>query len=135
MAARETWANRPSFILAAVGSAIGLGNLWRFPYVCYENGGGAFLVAYLVALVSAGMPILLLEFSIGHKWEGSAPSAFRKIKAKLEWVGWSYTLVCFAIVVAYSIIMAYCFRYVFASFTESWGSDPRRVLDQQCFGA
>jgi NSS family neurotransmitter:Na+ symporter len=124
MAARETWANRPSFILAAVGSAIGLGNLWRFPYVCYENGGGAFLVAYLVALVSAGMPILLLEFSIGHKWEGSAPSAFRKIKKNLEWVGWSYTLVCFAIVVAYSIIMAYCFRYVFASFTESWGTDP-----------
>ena len=67
MAARETWANRPSFILAAIGSAIGLGNIWRFPYVCYENGGGAFLIAYLVALVTAGMPILLLEFAIGHK--------------------------------------------------------------------
>ena len=124
MAARETWASRPAFILAAIGSAIGLGNIWRFPYICYENGGGAFLIAYLVALATAGMPILLLELAIGHRFTGSSPEAMRKIKPGLEWVGWTYSLVCWAIVATYAIIMAYCFRYVVASFTEAWGTDP-----------
>ena len=65
---RENWTSRSGFIIAAVGSAVGLGNIWRFPYVAYENGGGAFLIPYLIALITAGLPLLFLDYAVGHKY-------------------------------------------------------------------
>jgi hypothetical protein len=65
--------------MAAVGSAIGLGNIWRFPYIAYENGGGAFLVPYLIALVTAGLPLLILSYTMGHRYQASPPLAFRQL--------------------------------------------------------
>ena len=65
---RDTWTSQTGFLLAAIGSAIGLGNIWRFPGVAYTNGGGAFLVPYLVALLFAGIPILWLEYAVGQ-WQ------------------------------------------------------------------
>ena len=67
---RDTWTSQTGFLIAAIGSAIGLGNIWRFPGVAYTNGGGAFLVPYLVALLFAGIPILWLEYAVGHKFRG-----------------------------------------------------------------
>ena len=67
MAERSRWGTNVGFLLAAIGSAVGLGNIWRFPYVAYENGGGAFLIPYFVALLTAGIPILMLEFALGQK--------------------------------------------------------------------
>ncbi len=61
---RENWTSRSGFIIAAVGSAVGLGNIWRFPYVAYENGGGAFLIPYLLALITAGLPLLFLDYAV-----------------------------------------------------------------------
>ena len=75
---RETFSSRKLFILSAIGSAVGLGNIWRFPYVAYENGGGAFLIPYLVAILCAGIPLLFLDYSIGHRYRGSAPLAYRR---------------------------------------------------------
>ena len=72
---RDQWGGKLGFILAAIGSAIGLGNIWRYPYVAYENGGGAFLVPYFIALLTAGIPVLILEYSLGTQW-GSDPDAF-----------------------------------------------------------
>lgn len=63
---RENWTSRSGFIIAAVGSAVGLGNIWRFPYVAYENGGGAFLIPYLLALITAGLPLLFLDYAVGR---------------------------------------------------------------------
>ena len=60
-ATRENWTSRSGFIIAAIGSAVGLGNIWRFPYIAYENGGGAFLIPYLIALITAGLPLLFLD--------------------------------------------------------------------------
>lgn len=71
---RENWTSRSGFIIAAVGSAVGLGNIWRFPYVAYENGGGAFLIPYLLALITAGLPLLFLDYAVGHRSTGSPPS-------------------------------------------------------------
>ncbi len=77
---REVWSGRSVFIMAAIGSAVGLGNIWRFPYIAYENGGGAFLIPYLVALLTAGIPLLLVDYAIGHKFRGSPPLAFRRLR-------------------------------------------------------
>ncbi|WP_031516076.1 sodium-dependent transporter [Desulfofalx alkaliphila] len=124
MAQREQWGTRAGFVLAAVGSAVGLGNIWRFPYVAYENGGGAFFISYLFALLTAGIPILILEFGLGHKFRGSAPLTFAKINRKWEWLGWWQVLVCFFIAVYYVIIVAWAISYVAFSVSGAWGSDP-----------
>lgn len=112
---RDGWSSRRAFILAAVGSAIGLGNLIRFPYICAKFGGGAFLAAYLVAMVTAGFPIMLLEFGLGHKAKGAAPKALRRISPKLAWLGWAAVGVGFVIVVYYNVIMGWAFSYLLES--------------------
>lgn len=124
MKKREQWDHRMSFILAAVGSAIGLGNIWRFPYVCYKFGGGAFLIPYLIALFTTGMPLMILEFGIGHKMSGGAPKAMGKARKSWEWVGWLALLVAFVISCYYAVIMGWCVRYMGYSVTQAWGSNP-----------
>src|SRR5690606_7556349 len=96
---RPQWGTRMGFILAAAGSAIGLGNIWRFPAVAYENGGGAFFLPYLFALLTAGIPLLILEFAIGHKYRASAPGSFAKINRKFQGIGWWQLVICFVIAV------------------------------------
>ena len=85
---RESWGTRGGFVLAAVGSAVGLGNLWGFPYKLYSYGGGAFLIPYIIALVLVGIPIMILEFSIGHYTQRAAPDAFKRGHKRFEIVGW-----------------------------------------------
>lgn len=125
MAERSQWGTNLGFLLAAIGSAVGLGNIWRFPYVAYENGGGAFLIPYFVALFTAGIPILMLEFALGHQKEASAPMAFWHIDPKWEWLGWwAVTFVLFGISLYYIVIIGWCGNYVLFSLTEAWGQDP-----------
>lgn len=129
MSERSQWGTRAGFIMAAVGSAVGLGNIWRFPYVAYENGGGAFFIPYLFALLTAGIPILIMEFTIGHKYRGSAPlSFFRMAGKKAEWLGWWGVFVSFVISTYYSVIIAWAIKYTFYSFKLSWGDDPGGFL-------
>lgn len=126
---RSQWGTRAGFILAAAGSAVGLGNIWRFPYVAYENGGGAFFIPYLFALITAGIPILIMEFAIGHKYRGSAPLSFSRMKGKkMEWVGWWGIGVAFFISTYYSVIIAWAIKYTWYSLKLSWGSDPEGFL-------
>ena len=124
MGQRSKWGTNRGFLLAAIGSAVGLGNIWRFPYVAYENGGGAFLLPYFVALLTAGIPILMLEFALGHQREASAPKAFRLIDPKWEWLGWwSVIFVMFGIELYYIVIIGWCGNYMVFSAFESWGDD------------
>jgi NSS family neurotransmitter:Na+ symporter len=109
--------------MAAIGSAVGLGNVWRFPYITYTNGGGAFLIPYFIALFTAGIPMLILEFSFGHWSRQGAPGAFQKIGKKWEWVGWWSSLVPFVIVAYYVVVMAWCFSYMIYSFDIRWGTN------------
>jgi neurotransmitter:Na+ symporter, NSS family len=122
--ARDRWQSRTSFILAAVGSAVGLGNVWRFPYVAYENGGGAFLIPYFVALFTAGIPMLILEMGLGQRIQKGAPGAFAAIGKKWEWFGWWAAGLSAAIVIYYSTILAWAWTYLWHSFKLSWGTDP-----------
>ncbi len=122
---REQWKSQSGFLLAAVGSAIGLGNIWRFSYMAYDNGGGAFLIPYLVALLTAGIPLLILEFGVGHERIGSAPLAYAKIKKNWEWLGWwAVTFVMFGVVLYYIVVIAWCLNFFVLSFNLGWGNDP-----------
>ncbi|WP_051080112.1 sodium-dependent transporter [Demetria terragena] len=118
------FASRRVFILAAIGSAVGLGNIWRFPYVAYEGGGGAFIVPYLVAIFVAGLPFLYLDYAMGHRYRGSAPLSFRRMSRGAEGIGWWQVLVCLVIGVYYAAIIAWALRYTIFSFGKSWGSKP-----------
>ncbi|SON49094.1 sodium-dependent transporter [Vibrio tapetis] len=120
---REQWGSRAGFILAAVGSAIGLGNIWRFPYMAYENGGGAFFIPYLFAMLTAGIPFMILEFSMGQKYRGSAPKTLSKIHPKFEWLGWFQVGIAAVIAVYYVAVIGWAISYFGMSFTQSWGTD------------
>ncbi|WP_281645691.1 sodium-dependent transporter [Parendozoicomonas sp. Alg238-R29] len=120
---REQWGSRAGFILAAVGSAIGLGNIWRFPYMAYENGGGAFLVPYLIAMLAAGIPFMILDFSLGHKYREAAPGTLGKLMPRLEILGWFQVLIAAVIAVYYVAVIGWAISYFGFSFTQSWGED------------
>ncbi|GAA4886622.1 sodium-dependent transporter [Ferrimonas pelagia] len=125
---REQWGSRTGFILAAVGSAIGLGNIWRFPYMAYENGGGAFFIPYLFAMLSAGIPFMIMEFALGHKLRGAAPQVFARIRPRLEWLGWFQVFIAFVIAVYYVAVIGWSISFLGFSFTQSWGADPNHFF-------
>jgi NSS family neurotransmitter:Na+ symporter len=109
---RENWGTRGGFVLAAVGSAVGLGNLWGFPYKLYSYGGGAFLIPYIIALLVVGIPMMVLEFSLGHYTQRAAPDAFKRGGKKFELVGWWGIILGFVIISYYPVILAYCFSFL-----------------------
>ncbi|WP_221566661.1 sodium-dependent transporter [Alkalihalobacillus sp. TS-13] len=125
---RAQWGSRAGFILAAVGSAIGLGNIWRFPAVAYDNGGGAFFIPYLIALLTAGIPLLVLEFTIGHKYRGSAPLTYHRMNKKAEWIGWWQVFISFVISTYYAVIIAWAISYSIFALNLKWGEDTEGFL-------
>ncbi|VEG25672.1 sodium-dependent transporter [Actinomyces howellii] len=120
---REQWSSQIGFLIAAIGSAIGLGNIWRFPGVAYTNGGGAFIVPYVVALLCAGIPVLFLDYAIGHRYRGSAPAAFRRLSRPFEVLGWWQVFICFIIMSYYAVVVAWAVRYMVFSVNTAWGKD------------
>ncbi len=104
---RDTWASRGTFILAAVGSAVGLGNAWRFPGLAAKHGGGTFLLVYLVAMFVMGIPLLMMEVSIARKFHKGAGESLRGINKKMEFVGWAATANAFVIVTYYAVVFAW----------------------------
>ncbi len=121
---RDRWNSKLGFLLAAIGSAVGLGNIWRFPYTAVENGGGAFLVPYFFAIITAGIPILILEYTIGKTYRGGAPVALARVNKKFEWLGWFQVMVAFTITVYYLAIIVWVVSYIGFAATSAWGTDP-----------
>lgn len=130
-AKRGAFSSRAVFIMAAIGSAVGLGNIWRFPYVAYEGGGGAFVIPYIVALVVAGLPFLLFDYALGHRFRGSAPLAFARLRRWAEGIGWWQVAICVAIAVYYAAVIAWAVSYTGFSVTQAWGDDPEGFLMQE----
>lgn len=112
---RASWSSRGAFILAAVGSAVGLGNAWRFPGLAAKHGGGAFLLLYLVGMVVLGAPLLMMEIGIGRKMRKAAPGSMRGISPKAEWIGWAATTNAFVISCYYAVVFAWVILMVFLS--------------------
>ncbi|NEN96156.1 MAG: sodium-dependent transporter [Moorea sp. SIO3I7] len=123
--ARQRWASRTVFLLAAVGSAVGLGNVWRFPYLAGKYGGGAFLVPYLIALVLIGVPLLMLEFAVGQKMQRGAIGSFRKLHPNFGSLGLFALMSAFIIVSYYAVVMGWSLIYFLASFGVKWSNDAK----------
>lgn len=121
---RATFSGRNAFIIAAIGSAVGLGNIWRFPYTTYENGGGAFIIPYIVALLTAGIPLLFLDFAIGHRHRAAAPLSFRRLNQHFEVFGWWQVLVNVIIGIYYAVVLGWAAVYTYFSLTKAWGDKP-----------
>ena len=128
MATRQIWDSRTAFLLAAIGSAVGLGNLWRFPYIAFRNGGGAFLIPYFVALLTAGIPLLLAEYAFGARSKSGAPHAMRKISPKVEWVGWWAILTGFVILSYYMAVMAWSWFFMIKSPSLPWEGNAKNFF-------
>ena len=121
---RETFSGRRAFIMAAIGSAVGLGNIWRFPYTTYENGGGAFIIPYLIALLTAGIPLLFLDYAIGHRNRGGAPLSYHRVSPHFEVFGWWQMMVNVIIGLYYAVVLGWAASYTYFSFTGAWGDKP-----------
>jgi NSS family neurotransmitter:Na+ symporter len=117
---RRHWPNQWIFILAAVGSAAGLGNLWRFPFLAYENGGGAFVVAFIAATILIGIPLLVLEVGLGQKSQKGAPGALASIEPKWSILGWAAVMMGFIVLTYYMNVVSYALNYLRAALTLDW---------------
>ena len=120
---REQWNTKMGFILAAIGSAVGLGNLWRFPYIAATNGGGAFIFPYLFAILTAGIPILVLEYTLGKTYRSGAPGTFARINKRFEFLGWFQVMTAFLISVYYMAIVVWVLCYIGKAVGCTWGED------------
>lgn len=112
--ARGSWASKTEFILSCMGYAIGIGNVWRFPYLCYRNGGGAFLVPYLLMLVLCGIPLFFLEVSLGQ-FAGTGCITVFKIAPLLKGAGMAIVVINFICTSYYNVIISYPILFLWKS--------------------
>ena len=108
---RDSFTNKLGFVLAAAGSAVGLGNLWRFPYLAAKHGGGIFLLVYLILAVTFGFAMMVTEIAIGRKTHLSAVGAFEKLNRKWGFIGYLACLVPFIITPYYCVIGGWVLKY------------------------
>ena len=118
--ARERWTNRGAFIMAAIGSAIGLGNVWRFPYMVGMNGGGAFFIPYIIALITTGIPLVALEYYLGIRFQHGPTEAYGFVKKRSNFIGWFSIGVAAMITIYYAVVMAWSLNYVIGSVGVQW---------------
>ncbi|XP_078481167.1 sodium-dependent neutral amino acid transporter B(0)AT3-like [Ciona intestinalis] len=123
---REGWDNKVQYILAQIGFAVGLGNVWRFPYLCQKNGGGAFLIPYFIMLMLEGIPLFYMEIAIGQRLRRGSVGVWNHIHRYLGGVGIASMVVCFLIALYYNMIISWAFFYFFNSFQSPlpWKSCP-----------
>ncbi|XP_078359801.1 sodium- and chloride-dependent GABA transporter 1-like isoform X2 [Oculina patagonica] len=116
---REKWGRKMDFLLSCIGYAVGLGNVWRFPYLCYNNGGASFLIPYVICLVFCGIPIFYLEVALGQYTQQGVVGAWATYCPLLGGIGLGMVIITFLCSVYYNVIMAWTFYYLFASFQKN----------------
>lgn len=133
--ARETWGSKSEFFCYCLGYAVGFGNVWRFPYLVYKNGGLAFLIPYVIMLFCAGLPLFFMEFSLGQ-YVGIGPiNVFPNLAPICSGLGWAMITVSVLVSIYYNIILAWSFFYTFSSFTDvlPWSSCDNDYNSPGCF--
>uniref|UniRef100_A0A9J8C782 Transporter n=2 Tax=Cyprinus carpio TaxID=7962 RepID=A0A9J8C782_CYPCA len=116
---RETWGRRLEFVLASIGYAVGLGNVWRFPYLCYRSGGGAFLIPYLIMLFLCGIPLLFMEFTVGQYTRLGPVHSLAKICPLFKGVGLATVVISYVLCTYYNVLMTWALYYLLHSFSPS----------------
>ena len=115
---RASWGSNLGFIMAAIGSAVGLGNIWGFPYKMGRSGGFMFLIIYILLAVFVGMVIMSSELALGRRTRTGVVGAYRAVSKKFKWVGWLGILSPFLIMSFYSVLGGYCFQYMSLNMAE-----------------
>jgi len=115
---RGSWDNQCDFFLSCLGYAVGLGNVWRFPYLCYEHGGVTFLIAYLTMLMISGLPLFFLELSLGQYAAKGPLKVFGRMAPIAKGLGYGMLMISFLVVIYYNLIIAWSIYYTFAGFTS-----------------
>ncbi|XP_014792886.1 PREDICTED: sodium- and chloride-dependent GABA transporter 2 isoform X2 [Calidris pugnax] len=121
---RGQWNNKLEYVLSVAGEIIGLGNVWRFPYLCYKNGGGAFFIPYLIFLFTCGIPVFFLETALGQYTSQGGVTAWRRICPLFEGIGYASQVIVILLNFYYIVVLAWALFYLFSSFTIDlpWGS-------------
>ena len=135
MAEKNQWDSPIAFIFAMIGAAVGLGNIWRFSYVVYSNGGGSFFIPYFTAIAVMGIPFLILEYGVGFKFKDSFSNIVRKIRPKFEIIAWMLVIFVFIVTIYYMVILSWDLVYLLSSFTFSWGTDAAAYFTQTVGGS
>jgi solute carrier family 6 amino acid transporter-like protein 5/7/9/14 len=136
--ARDEWDNKCSFFLSALGFAVGLGNVWRFPYIAYKNGGGTFLIPYFIILFVVGLPLFFMEFVIGQYMKSGPVKLFSNIAPIFSGIGYMMIALSSIIGVYYNVIMGWSIYYLFSGFTSQlpWANCTKMVniegVDKTC---
>lgn len=137
---RGQWSSKIEFLLAVAGQIIGLGNVWRFPYLCYKNGGGVFFIPYVLFLFTCGIPLFLLETSLGQYTKQGSITCWQKICPLFEGMGYGSQVVVLYSSIYYIVILAWAFLYLFSSFSSelpwascrnSWNTDTCVEFDRR----
>ncbi|XP_029913962.1 sodium-dependent neutral amino acid transporter B(0)AT2 [Myripristis murdjan] len=113
---RPAWDSKLQYVLAQVGFSVGLGNVWRFPYLCHQNGGGAFMLLYVVLLLVVGVPLFFMELAAGQSIRQGSIGVWKHISPKLAGIGYSSCMVCFFVALYYNVIIAWSLFYMGNSF-------------------
>ncbi|KAG1710471.1 Sodium- and chloride-dependent glycine transporter 1 [Nymphon striatum] len=113
---RGNWTGKLDFLLSCIGYAVGLGNVWRFPYLCYRNGGGAFLIPYVIMLIFVGIPIFFMELSIGQYGQLGPLTLFKNMTPLFKGLGYAMMIATALVAIYYNMIIAWTFFYLFDSF-------------------
>ena len=132
MQKRENWGSRLGFIMAAAGSAVGLGNIWRFPFTAGTNGGGAFVIVYLFFVALIGFSVMLTEFAVGRRRQLAAVGAFKSVDKRWTFTGVLGVLSGFLIMGFYPVVGGWAIAYIFKS-ASGLLSNPGAIGDT--FGA
>uniref|UniRef100_A0A3P8T9T9 Transporter n=1 Tax=Amphiprion percula TaxID=161767 RepID=A0A3P8T9T9_AMPPE len=115
---RPAWNSKLQYILAQVGFSVGLGNVWRFPYLCQKNGGGAYLVPYLILLILIGIPLFFLELAVGQRIRRGSIGVWNYISPRLGGIGFASCVVCFFVALYYNVIISWSLFYFSQSFQQ-----------------
>ena len=135
MSQQNQWDSSVAFIFAMIGAAVGLGNIWRFSYVLYSNGGGSFFIPYLIAIAIMGIPFLILEYGVGFTFKESFSAIMRRINPKFEIIAWILVLFVFIVTIYYMVILSWDLVYLGSSFTFSWGADAAHYFVSKVGGS
>ena len=133
---RGSWGNHIEYFLSSLGLAVGLGNIWRFPYVCYMNGGGTFLVPYCIMLFMVGLPMFFMELALGQYTGNSATKIYARLVPGLSGIGYGMVLIPIIINAYYTVIMGYSWIFLFSGFTSKlpWTDCSNDFNTAHCYG-